>query len=219
METTYLDLKDLQLDQEKQILLIRRLAFCLHKRLPQGAVDVNDLIQAGWEGLLLALKNYDPARSASFYGYAILRARGAMLDWLRLFDDVPRSVRKKLRTIQTAKNKLENESGTIACHEAIANDIGMELNEYFAAICDGSKLKTSPTDLPPPHIEINDYALDLVDFLDSVTAQEKDVFCRYYVVGETLVEIGKAYGFTEGRACQIRQAVDSKLEQHFKGVC
>lgn len=60
---------------------VQRLARFMVRRLPPS-VDVYDLISAGYLALVTAALRYNRAR-ASFGGYALVRARGAMLDYLR----------------------------------------------------------------------------------------------------------------------------------------
>ena len=74
-------------------------------------VDHDDLYSAGLVGLLQALRNYDPACSTSFEGYARVRIRGAMLDELRRMDWVPRTVHEKARKIQEVMAELEQKLG------------------------------------------------------------------------------------------------------------
>ena len=69
-------------------LLARR----LHRRCPQ--VELDDLIQAGTIGLIQAIDKFDPSRNLKVKTLAEHRIRGAMLDYLRQIDPLPRSVRQ-----------------------------------------------------------------------------------------------------------------------------
>jgi RNA polymerase sigma factor FliA len=60
-------------------------------------VERGDLIGAGTLGLIHALEQFDASRGVSFASFATPRIRGAMLDELRRLDQVPRSVRQRLR--------------------------------------------------------------------------------------------------------------------------
>ena len=90
--------------------LVKRIAHRLAAKLP-SSVQVDDLIQAGLMGLLDAVNHYDQTQGAQFETYASQRIRGAMLDELREADWAPRSVRKSMRTIEAAINKLEQQLG------------------------------------------------------------------------------------------------------------
>ena len=61
---------------------MKRTAFHLKSRVPPN-VDVDDLIQAGLEGLVQASKSFDSSKNVSFEGFAKVRVKGAMLDEVR----------------------------------------------------------------------------------------------------------------------------------------
>ncbi len=71
--------------------LVKQVALHLSARLP-ASVDIDDLIQVGMIGLLESLQNYDASKGAQFETFAKLRVRGAMLDEMRRFSTLPRSV-------------------------------------------------------------------------------------------------------------------------------
>lgn len=66
-------------------LLARR----LHRRCPQ--VELEDLISEGTIGLIKAVDRFDPSRDLKVKAYAEHRIRGALLDYLRRIDPLPRN--------------------------------------------------------------------------------------------------------------------------------
>ena len=62
--------------------LVRKLAFYFHSRV-RGAVEVEDLIQIGYMGLIDASQKYERQEGVTFTSYASIRIRGAILDHLR----------------------------------------------------------------------------------------------------------------------------------------
>lgn len=69
-------------------LLARR----LHRRCPQ--VELEDLISIGTIGLIRAVDRFDPGRGCLVKTIAEHRIRGALLDYLRALDPLPRRVRR-----------------------------------------------------------------------------------------------------------------------------
>src|SRR3989344_362678 len=59
--------------------LVDSVALKLKKRLPISR-DIDDLISAGREGLMDAIRNYDSSRNSNFVSYARPRVFGAILD-------------------------------------------------------------------------------------------------------------------------------------------
>ena len=86
-------------------VLVKRIAYHLSGRLPRS-VQIDDLMQAGMEGLLEAVRHYDDSKGASFETYAGIRIRGFMLDEVRRNDWVPRSVYRNARMISAAVRQV-----------------------------------------------------------------------------------------------------------------
>ncbi len=77
------------LDHLPQVELLARR---LHRRCPQ--VELDDLISAGTVGLIKAVDRYDPSRNLKLKTLAEHRIQGALLDYLRHLDPLPRAARK-----------------------------------------------------------------------------------------------------------------------------
>ena len=214
------------MDLEKFDTLVRRIAYCLHKRLPAPMVDVNDLIQAGWIGLLDAAKKFREEEECSFETYAGIRIRGSMLDELRALDWGTRSIRRKMRSVSNARSSIEQSTGTTAKSHQIAKKLNISLEEYFAIVRDGHQehLPIFEDEMmyskSANHHDVNLAAFDLHKFLTTkLLPKQQDIFHRYYILGQTLGEIGKHYGFSEGRACQVRTEIDKLIRKYFEGAC
>ena len=70
-------------------------------------VDKEDLIEYGILGLIEAAEKYDSKKETKFGTYAISRIRGAILDYLRSQDWLPRSVRDKATMVRDTYISLE----------------------------------------------------------------------------------------------------------------
>ncbi len=82
--------------REEQILAhlpqVRLLARRLHRRCPQ--VELDDLVSVGTIGLIKAVDHFDPSQNFKLKTYAEHRISGALLDYLRQLDPLPRAVRQ-----------------------------------------------------------------------------------------------------------------------------
>jgi RNA polymerase sigma factor for flagellar operon FliA len=76
------------LDHLPQVELLARR---LHRRCPQ--VELDDLISAGTVGLIQAVDRFDPSRNLKLKTLAEHRINGALLDYLRRVDPLPRTIR------------------------------------------------------------------------------------------------------------------------------
>lgn len=108
--------------------LVKRIAYHLMARLPPS-VQIEDLIQAGMEGLLESARHYDPGQGASFETYAGILIRGAMLDELRRYDWTPRSVHRKFREVADAIREIEAVTGRDARDAEVAKRLDISVSE------------------------------------------------------------------------------------------
>ena len=62
--------------------LVRKIAWQIHGRA-RHITEIEDIMQIGYTGLIVAAQNYTPLDGASFASYASIRIRGAIVDYLR----------------------------------------------------------------------------------------------------------------------------------------
>ena len=108
--------------------LVRYVAGRVGVGLP-ASVEQGDLVSYGVFGLIDAIEKYDPERAIKFETYAINRIRGAIIDELRSFDWIPRSVRTKARDIERAIAVLEARLQRTPTEGEIADELGLDIPE------------------------------------------------------------------------------------------
>src|SRR5665213_2365510 len=79
-------------------------------RLPVH-VEIEDLRQNGFVGLLDAVRKYSPDRGVQFESYATFRVRGAILDGLRELDWASRHTRLLQKRLSVVSDRLTKELG------------------------------------------------------------------------------------------------------------
>ncbi|WP_141320107.1 RNA polymerase sigma factor FliA [Halomonas halmophila] len=213
---------------EEYLPLVRRQALALQVRLP-ASIELDDLIQAGTEGLLEALGRFDAAQGASFATFASQRIRGAMLDELRSRDWLPRSVRRSARAADEAARRLEQSLGRPPEEAEIAESLGMDLVAYRRLLSDTnsgqllpfeelmaeggeSRLRDNETrDTPFSLLVDEDRRGRLVEAIEALPEREKLLMALYYQEELNLKEIGAVLGVTESRVCQLHSQAVSRL--------
>lgn len=99
-------------------LLARR----LHRRCPQ--VELDDLVQAGAIGLIQAVDRFDETKNCLLKTLAEHRIRGALLDYLRQIDPLPRNVRRFQKQRDAIAAEFARE-GKIASLDDVAVSLGI----------------------------------------------------------------------------------------------
>ncbi len=190
-------------------------------------VDQEDLIESGILGLLAAAEKFDEHKGVKFKTYAFHRIRGSVLDYLRLQDWAPRSVREKDNLIKKTHNTLEQELGRPPQPEEIAEALGMSCSELDKIMADISMssllyiddigntkdddsrmganeiLKDNKTTGPLDTLELLEEQEVLERAITDLRPKEKLVITLYYYEDMLLREIAEVMNLTESRISQI----------------
>lgn len=195
--------------------LVGRMAF----DLPAGT-DRDDLYGFGMVGLIQAADSWDPSRGLKFSTYAYTKIRGAMLDELRRLDFLPRGRREKVREMDRTIAAIEQETGLAPSVEAIAERMGLAVQEVDGILLSAKSAGTASLDEGPstalvdmlsdPHsadpvgsAEFEELKALVTEGIRSLSEQEQTVITLYYAEDLLLREISQVIGVTESRVSQI----------------
>lgn len=183
-----------------------------------------DLESVGQMGLLQALDGFDPERGTPFVSYAYGRVRGALVDYLRSIDALPRERRRLLASAHKIMDNLRQELGEEPSDHQVAAEMDMTLIEYHTLLrdaqCRFSLSLHAPIDGESDHTMIESIpnedtaaafeAIDresLKDYIKTLIAElperEQTILALYYFENLTLREIAGLMDRTEARISQI----------------
>lgn len=190
-------------------------------------LDQEDLIESGILGLIEAAERYKEDKGVQFKTYAFHRIRGSVLDYLRLQDWVPRSVREKDNLIKETHNSLEQKLGRSPDPGEIAEELGIscsELDKMLADInmCsmlyiedinignDGDSrvsaneiIKDNKASQPLSDLELKEEKEVLERAITELRPKEKLVITLYYYEDMLLREIAEVMNLSESRVSQL----------------
>ena len=204
-------------------------------------IEEADLHSVGLQGLIAALRKYDPKQKKSFGSYAAMRIRGAILDELRRMDWMPRNARTNFKKLRKVVEDLEQKLGRPATEDEVRNEMKLSEKEYQALMTEVRPISFLPLDhctSPDDSEETNLYEIIPDDSLVSVTDKmEKDelirlvaeriqqlpevprkVLAMYYYEDMRLAEIAAVFGLTESRICQIHSQAVISLRNYLTSV-
>ncbi len=217
--------------------LVKRIAYHMMTRLP-ASVQVDDLIQAGMIGLLDAINRYEGTYGRQFESYAAQRIRGSILDELREADWLPRSIRKKMRRIESAVNTLEQRNGCAPSEQELAIELNMSLDEYHETLQSArgaqliyyedfqqedeepflDRLLVDSGSDPLNALLDDNLRSTLIGAIDNLPPREKMVMGMHYEQEMNLREIGEVLGVSESRVCQLHTQAIIRLRSRLRNL-
>jgi RNA polymerase primary sigma factor len=228
---------------ERLVTANLRFVIAFVKRYQGHGLDLADLVAIGNEGLLRAVRKFDPDRGVKFISYAVWWVRQAVLKALA---EQTRSVRFPLNQntavvrFAKAQGLLAQELGRTPTDEEMATGLALPVEDVREA----RRLFVSEVSLDSPvdagdsraatlgerlsvgeasDIETSTDEVLRKDFIDRLfrrylTPRERRILSLYYGLdpseeARTLEEIGAALGVTRERIRQLRERAFAKLRE------
>ncbi len=209
--------------------MVEALARNLVRRLP-ASVDCDDLIQDGQVALINSILTMSKKVTAEhFKNYVGRRVHGAMLDGLREMDHGSRQLRKDMRSVELAIQRLGHHLGRVPFEREVAAELDMPLKKYQRMLQEASDyMLISLDDIMEsdhqPHLGLAATDSDplgvleraalrelLASALNTLPRQSSEVLRLYYVEALKMHEIGKHLKVTEARVSQIHAQAIAEL--------
>lgn len=204
--------------------LVRKIAWHVHGRV-SSAIEIEDLLQIGMVALVEAANSFED-RGHGFATYAQMRVRGAMIDHLRRHATLCRSALARRKTIQAARDALEQQFGRAPGEAEIAAHLGMDAAEWrdFAEGTDMAQIQSMDEVYSDQSMWFADVAERADETLEreslkravagciaDLPQREAMVLQLYFVEEMNLEEIGLTLDIGAARVCQIKKAALDKL--------
>ena len=194
-----------------------------------GAMDRDDAVAYGVEGLIQAVDNYDPTRGTTFASFAIRRIRGSILDAIRRLDMLPRSLRRSAREVDRANLELASMLGRWPTLKELSLRVNLSVEELRGIFGHtGTRVvslekmmgdTTSEGSTPweaSDQDEFSDPALYadrqavlqiLEQALNDLPARDRQIIELRYIRNLAFHEIGKIMSLSESRVCQLHKRI------------
>ena len=197
-------------------------------------IEFDELVSAGTLGLMSALEHFDTSRGLAFSTFAAPRIRGSILDELRRLDHVPRSVRRKSRDLNGARDALAVQMRRPPTDKELARQLNVDLDTLWRwqADVEGAvrvsidrSVRSDDESGPTPaeqlagaveedvqeRIGTEQEVARLRECIARLKDQERTVLTLSYFEELKLHEIASILGLTESRVSQIRTKALAKL--------
>jgi len=199
--------------------------------------QLDDMVNQGMIVLIDAVEKFDPEMGNKFETFATLKIRGAVIDFMRKQDWVPRSQRSLSKVLEETYGELyaslerEPSEAEIAAkmgiseanlqkilqqrHNSIVLSYEEAINEKMMEV---SPLITEEKtdDSPESRMLFNELKEKLGEAIDQLKEKERLVVSLYYYENLKLKEIAEVLGVTESRVSQIHSQAMIKMRNRLK---
>lgn len=202
--------------------------------------QLDDMVNQGVLALIDAVERFDPDMGNKFETFATLKVKGAIIDFMRKQDWVPRNQRNLSRELDDVYSRLYAEYGTEPTKEQIASEMGITtahlekifqqkhnsiilsyeeaINEKMMSV---SPLIVNESDgeLPETELLYEELKSTLAEAIDRLNEKERTVISLYYYENLKLKEIAEVLEITESRVSQIHSAALLKMKHRITEYC
>ncbi|MCL5072345.1 MAG: sigma-70 family RNA polymerase sigma factor [Actinobacteria bacterium] len=202
----------------KYIPFLKGIVSRVYAKLPK-TMDIMDLENYAYLGLIDAIKKFDLNRKIKFETYATYRIKGAIIDGVRKQDWLSRSQRSRIKN--NCENQFEDPSENNLQDNEVRNYFRDWENDKFVMLStddpDFYEKKIANSSISGDSID-GLYLAATADFAEKVqnklslrkaicklTAQERKIIFLYYFKGKNFKEIGQSMHVTESRVSQINK--------------
>ena len=200
--------------------------------------EVDDVVNEGVIALMDAIESFDPTKGAKFETYASLKIRGAIIDYVRKQDWVPRPVRKFARDLDKANSILYNQYDRAPTNAELAEYLDITEEKLLRGMADASNMVTlsfeeldnfdegsaalAGAEGTDSRLMRQELRAVIAEAIESLKEKERQVITLYYYKSMKYSDIAKVIGVSESRVCQINTkatlALKAALEPYIKGT-
>lgn len=195
--------------------------------------DDDDISNEAVLALMNAVDSFDPKKNVKFDTYASIKVRGAIIDYIRRQDTVPRGVRKFIRDYDSAYSALYAELDREPTREETAAKLGITTEKLDSCLArsaaastlsfeellfDGFDMADDSCESPAEaQLILSERRSQLAAAIDSLKDKERTVITLYYYEKLKYSEIAKVLDISESRVCQIHTKAVDKLREKISG--
>lgn len=212
---------------------IVRYAVLSTRNMYRRYADDDDISNEAVIALMSAVDSFDPKKNVKFDTYASIKVRGAIIDYIRRQDSVPRGVRKFIRDYDSAYSALYTELDREPTREETAERLGITTEKLDSCLSKSAAASTlsfeellfegfdmadeTGESEAEAKLMLSERRSQLVQAIDSLKEKEKTVITLYYYEKLKYSEIAQVLGISESRVCQIHTKAVDKLREKISG--
>ena len=233
----YKKTKDPEIKKEitMQYLYIARTTATKLYDLYSTTMQMEDAVNEGVVAIIKGIDMYDPDKNIKFSTYITTRVRGAMLDYVRKQEWMPRGFYKQLGIIESACEDMKRELGRTPTVDELAKHLGIEKKRCQRIISmknrrniqsldfllenqntsNGLQITNNDTQVQPEEACLWEEDMRvLAEGIAQLNEKEQKTLALHYMEGLKMEQVGRVIGVSQPRASQIHTIALRKL-RHF----
>ena len=195
--------------------------------------EVEDVVNECIISLIAAVDSFDIEKNVKFETYASIRIKGAVIDFIRKQDFIPRSVRSFSKELEQLYPKMYAELNREPTTQELAEKFGMPEDKFRKMLGESASATTLSFEelLYENNFEISDdessnlwhaekeiarqeLSQKLTMAIDSLKEMERNVITLYYYEKLRFSDIAKVLQVSESRVCQIHSKAILKMRMN-----
>ena len=226
----YKETKDPEIKKEitmRYLYIARTMATKLYD-LYSTTMQMEDAVNEGVVAIIKGIDMYDPDKNIKFSTYITTRVRGAMLDYVRKQEWMPRGFYKQLGIIESACEDMKLELGRTPTVDELAKHLGIEKKRCQRIISMKNRGNIQSLDFLLENqntsngvrITNNDIQVQpeedmrvLAEGIAQLNEKEQKTLALHYMEGLKIEQVGRVMGVSQPRASQIHTMALRKLRQ------
>lgn len=232
----YLETKDINIRNqiiEKYSYLVKVIALKLRGSYQQFG-EVDDVVNEGIIALMDVIDKFDLSHNVKFETYATIRIKGAIIDYVRKQDWIPRKVKSEAKIVKKAEDELYVKLGRTPQDNEIADYLKIDIKDYNQIINNSYKTSilsfedllgeanlrenefNNGYELPEDVLETKELYKVLKESIKELKEKEKLVVSLYYKEELKLKDIANILNISTSRVSQIHTKVLEKLKDRIR---
>lgn len=198
--------------------------------------ETDDIINEATIALMGAIDSFDPKKGVKFETYASIKVRGAIIDFIRRQDFVPRSVRRFAKEYDAAYAALYSKLDREPEAKELADHMELSLERFESYTAQAASAQTlsfedlvmnTGFDIPDGTDDDGMWSSEasvhrqeklkyLAEAIRSLKERERLVVTLYYYEKLRFSDIAKVMEISESRVCQIHAQAVAKMKKYMK---
>lgn len=194
--------------------------------------DVDDIINEGMIALMAAIDQFDLSKNVKFETYASIKVRGAVIDYIRKQDWVPRQLRRFSKDLDIAYSELYMKLDRNPTNSELAEYMDMTEDKFNKSMADVSGTVTLSFEqlLYEDNFDFGDETLPdgvstteqrlygqelqsiIAQAIDTLNEKERLVISLYYYERLKFSDIAKVLNLSDSRVSQIHTKAITTLK-------